>query len=405
MAPVTEKSGKRGTSATWSNWVGVMSGTSLDGVDAVLASFRGEGKDFEWKLVGHHSLPFVAALQGRLFAVAEGEPVTSSEFARLHFAVGEVYAAVILELLADCDVSPEKLEGVGISGQTVFHLSAAESRSGGITLQLGSAAIVAERVGVPVVSDFRSADVAAGGEGAPLVPYADYLLLHDDKQGRVVLNIGGIANFTAMPAGGSAEDVVALDTGPGNMIMDGIVRLVSQGKEERDTDGARAQRGKPDAKLVESVLSDPFFSKPPPRSTGREQFGIHFVHAWMDEGRTRGLSEDDLVASACALTAESVARAIREFVLKKFPVNVLYVAGGGAHNPALLQALADRLEGLEVETSWALGLPPECRESLAFAVLARETWFGRPSNLPQVTGAGRRVVLGQITGVKEQVSR
>jgi anhydro-N-acetylmuramic acid kinase len=384
--------------APWRRLVGVMSGTSLDGVDCVLASLRGSPPRLDWRLDAHRAAPFPAALRRRLLATAEGGAATAEELARLHFALGELYAAAVLELLSEARVGPGELAGIGLSGQTVFHRSARAEPGGGMTLQLGSAAIAAERVGARVVSDFRAADVAAGGEGAPLVPYADWLLFASRDEGRVVLNVGGIANLTALPAGARAADVVAFDTGPGNMVMDGLVQLLSGGRETRDEGGGRAERGRPDDGLVAAALADPFFALAPPRSTGRERFGRAFVERWVADGRAHGLADDDLVASACELTAHSVADAVQRHVAPRFPVQAVYVAGGGAHNPALLAALGSRLAPLRVAASTALAVPPECREALAFAVLAHETLAGRPSNLPQVTGAARAVVLGQVTG-------
>jgi len=385
---------RRGRPVAWGRFIGVMSGTSLDGVDAVVIALRGEARKLAWRVEEHHAAPFPEALRRRLAAVAEGEPVGAAEIARLHYALGETYAACVLELLGRARLDPVDVGALGLSGQTVFHQSARESGVGGITLQLGSAAVVAERTGIRVVSDLRAADVAAGGEGAPLVPYADWLLFRDAKESRVILNLGGIANLTAIPAGGSAEDVIAFDTGPGNMVMDGIVRELSG--DTHDEGGARAARGRVDDGLLKVGLADPFFAMKPPRSTGRERFGRAFVERWIAEGRGRGLGDDDLVATAAALTAESVADALRRFV--PAGADALYAAGGGAKNPALLEQLAQRLAPVTVDTTAELRMPVDCREAAAFAVLAHETLAGRPSNLARVTGAVRPVALGSITG-------
>jgi anhydro-N-acetylmuramic acid kinase len=371
-----------------------MSGTSLDGVDAVVIALRGEARTLGWKLEEHHAAPFPEALRRRLAAAAEGEPVGAAEIGRLHYALGEVYAACVIELLGQARLDPIEVVALGLSGQTVFHQSARESGAGGITLQLGSAAVVAERTGIRVVSDLRAADVAAGGEGAPLVPYADWLLFRDAEESRVILNLGGIANLTAIPAGAASQDVIAFDTGPGNMVMDGIVRELSGGTH--DQGGQRAARGRVDEALLKFGLADPFFALEPPRSTGRERFGRAFVERWIAEGRGLGLGDDDLVATAAALTAESVANALRRFV--PAGTDALYAAGGGAKNPALLEQLAQRLEPVTVDTTAALRMPVDCREAAAFAVLAHETLAGRPSNLARVTGAVRPVALGSITG-------
>jgi len=388
------KSRDRG-GAPWRRFVGLMSGTSLDGVDAVLLAIRGEPPLLGWKIEGHHATPFPEVLRRRLRAAAEGDLVGVPEIARLHYALGEIYAAAVVELLATADLDPAEVAGLGLSGQTLFHQSARESGAGGVTFQLGSPAVVAERTGIHVISDVRAADVAAGGEGAPLVPYADWLLFRSGKEGRVILNVGGIANLTALPAGGSAEDVVAFDTGPGNMVMDGLVQALSGGRETFDAAGARASRGQVNEELLRLGLADSFFAQKPPRSTGRERFGRGFAERWIAEGRARGASDDDLVATAAALTAQTVADAVRSFVTA--PMQAVYVAGGGANNPALLEQLADRLAPMTVDTTAELGMPVECREACAFAVIAHETLAGRPSNLPQVTGAARPLVLGSVS--------
>lgn len=382
----------------WQHWAGVMSGTSLDGVDAVLASFRGKPPSLEWRFVAHHAAPFDLTLRRRLLSLAEGEALPVRETARAHYALAELYAATVLELVHEAKVEMDDLSGVTLSGQTVFHQSARRSRGEGLTLQLGSGPVVSERLGVPVVSDLRAADLAAGGEGAPLVPYADWLLFQSGEEGRVILNVGGVANLTAFPAKGSADDVVAFDTGPGNLVMDGLVRTLSGGQEAYDRDGRRADAGAPIPALLEEALQHPLFSSPPPRSTGREEFGDAFVRRWIAEGKRMHASDEDLVATACALTARSVARAVQEFVLTRFPVETMYVAGGGAMNRSLLRKLEEQLPDLSVERSEALGIAPVCREALAFAALGRETLAGRPGNLPQVTGARRRVVLGSVSG-------
>lgn len=386
------KSRERG-GAPWRRFVGVMSGTSLDGVDAVLLAIRGEPPVLGWRIEGHHAAPFPEVLRRRLRAAAEGDAVGVPEIARLHYALGEIYAATVIELLGKADLDPAEVTGLGLSGQTLFHQSARESGAGGVTFQLGSPAVVAERTGILVVSDLRAADVAAGGEGAPLVPYADWLLFRSAKEGRVILNLGGIANLTALPAAGTANDVIAFDTGPGNMVMDGIVQSLSS--ESYDADGERAARGRVNEALLKVGLADPFFAMAPPRSTGRERFGRAFVERWIAEGRKRGASDDDLLATAAALTAESVADAVRRFV--PTTVQALYAAGGGANNAALLEQLSGRLEPITVDTTAELGMPVECREAAAFAVIAHETMAGRPSNMRQVTGAARDVVLGNVS--------
>jgi anhydro-N-acetylmuramic acid kinase len=387
----------RARAGAWESWVGVMSGTSLDGVDAVLAEYRGVPPSVQWRLVAHAATPFDTLLRRRLLGLAEGRALAVREAASLHFALGELYGTAVLGVLHAGKLSPEMLSGVTLSGQTVFHQSPRRAHGEGVSLQLGSGPLVAQQLGVAVVSDLRAADLAAGGEGAPLVPYADWLLFRSETEGRALLNVGGIANLTAFPAAAGPEQVVAFDTGPGNLVMDGIVRELGVGRDPFDRGGARAGRGRPHHMLVEDALRHPFFSSPPPRSAGREEFGDSFVTAWIGEGRRIGLRPEDLLATACLLTAESISRSLREYVRSRFPLQALYAGGGGAYNSTLLRMLVERLPGVRIETTKALGVPPECREALAFAVLGRETLAGRPGNLPQVTGATRRVILGSVS--------
>lgn len=381
----------------WDNWIGVMSGTSLDGVDAVLAEFRGAPPAVQWRLTAHAAISFDTLLRRRLLALAEGRALPAREAGSVHFALGELYANAVLGALHSGKIDAQKLSGVTLSGQTVYHQSPRRAHGEGVSLQLGSGPVVAQRLGVPVVSDLRAADIAAGGEGAPLVPYADWLLFRSETEGRAILNVGGIANLTAFPAGARPEEVVAFDTGPGNLVMDGLVRELGIGREGFDRGGARAARGRPHHMLVEDALRHPFFSTPPPRSAGREEFGESFVREWIGEGRRMGLRPEDLLSTACLLTAESISRSLREYVRSRFPLQAVYVGGGGAYNATLLRMLIERLSGIRIETTKALGVPPECREALAFAVLGRETLAGRPGNLPQATGAKRRVVLGSVS--------
>jgi anhydro-N-acetylmuramic acid kinase len=381
--------------------VGLMTGTSLDGVEAALVQLGGEPPRLRWKLGLHRSSPLDGALVRGLQAAAQGDPLPAREFAAMHAALGEVYAAATLELLVASDVELSQVSAIGMHGQTIYHAGPRDPLSagaGGLTWQIGSAAVLAERTGLRVVHDFRSADVAAGGEGAPLVPYADYLLFRSEHVPRLLLNLGGIANLTAIPAAGDPEGVIAFDTGPGNMLLDGIVQRATGGKVRFDADGERAVGGEPDRELLAKALADPFFDTPPPRSTGRERFGAAFLEPWFAAAAARGLSEADLLVTAAMLSASAVAHAIESFVRPHMEPTAVYASGGGTQNPVLMAALEAALDPIELHVTDELGLPSAAREAVAFAVLAYESLNGRPANLPRVTGAARPLVLGSLTG-------
>ena len=381
--------------------LGMMSGTSADGIEAALLSLRGAPPNLAWKLRAHRSFPYERALSARILEAAGGDAWTAADFAALDAALGEVHAAAALELLADAGVAPSEVEAIGFHGQTIYHRGPREEgtrASGGLTWQIGSAAVLAARTGIRVVHDLRSADVAAGGEGAPLVPYVDWLLFRSEHVPRVLLNLGGIANLTAMPAGAEPDQAIAFDTGPANMLMDGIVRHYSGGRLSYDEDGARAEGGEIDEALLREALADPFFLQPPPRSTGRERFGAPFLEGWFAAAKERGLSEADLLVTAAILSATTVAQAIESFVAPAMdePGHV-YASGGGTKNPVLMAALAAALDPIELKTLDELGLDVAAKEAAAFAVLAYESIHRRPGSLPAVTGAAHPVVLGSIT--------
>ncbi len=258
------------------------------------------------------------------------------------------------------------------------------------TLQIGEAAVIAERTGIPVVSDFRERDIAAGGQGAPLVPFVDYLLFRHKKRGRVALNIGGIANFTYLPAGAKPEDVIAFDTGPGNMVMDALVTELTEGKQTFDRGGKIAAKGRVNHGLLDRLLADQYYSRQPPKSAGREQYGREFIA----ELKNSGLALPDLISTATALTAATIAMGIRQFAAG---AEEMIVSGGGVHNRQLMGNLQALLPGLRFSTTGEHGIDGDAKEAVAFAVLAHRTWHGKTGNLPSATGARHAVVLGTIT--------
>jgi len=326
--------------------------------------------------VGFQSTPYSPVVRTAILSVSDATTQTVA-ISRLSFQLGELYARAVLRAVRR--FGPVKL--IGCHGQTIYHEGAAN------TLQIGEGAVIAERTGVPVVSNFRARDIAAGGQGAPLVPYVDYLLFHHPKRTRIALNIGGIANITAIPAGAGAEKVVAFDTGPGNMAIDALARELGQ---PYDRGGRIAESGRVNTTLLGDLLADRYYRRRPPKSAGREQYGAAFV----ERLKKTGLPLPDLVTTATVLTAATIALAARQFA---GPSTDLIVSGGGVHNRQIMAHLAGFLPDVAISTSTDHGIDADAKEAIAFAVLAHETWRGRPANLPSATGARHAVVLGDIT--------
>ena len=372
---------------------GVMSGTSLDGIDVAVVEINGRRVE----TIGFACTAYSEDVRSAILGVDRPKGLS-----HLNFRLGELYARAVLRAVRR--YGPVEL--IGCHGQTIYH-------EGGVhTLQIGEAAVVAERTGVPVVSNFRARDIAAGGEGAPLVPYVDYLLFRHPKRARIALNIGGIANITVIPAGAPPEDVVAFDTGPGNMVIDALAREMGL---PCDRGGKIAASGRVDRALLDELLADPYYRRLPPKSAGREQYGAEFVARLKETG----LPMRDLIATATVLTAATVAHALLRAVPAFVPTSGtaaerreesrrgtqecvrhstdLIVSGGGVHNPQIMAHLAGFLPGIAISTSTEHGIDADAKEAIAFAVLAYQTWRKRPSNLPSATGARHAVVLGSIT--------
>jgi anhydro-N-acetylmuramic acid kinase len=377
--------------------VGLMTGTSADAIDAALVQFRGEGLAAQHRVLAYHETPLDDGLRREVLDVASAETLEPERLMRLDAALGERYAEVVHELLRGAGVPARDVAAIGSHGQTVRHLPRHAGAGRALTLQIGSASVLAERTGIAVVSDFRTRDTAAGGEGAPLVPIADWWLFRSTTESRVLLNLGGMANVTHLPANTGLDRVTAFDTGPGNAVLDGIVGDATAGLARRDDGGRRAAAGKADEGLLAELLADPFFTLPPPRSTGRERFGAGYAARLREIGEPMGLSLEDLLATAVELTARTVADAVREFLEPHGGVDAIYASGGGVHNPTLMRALARQLEPMRFERLDQLGVAPEAKEALAFALLAYLSLCGAPGNVPGATGARHPVVLGHVT--------
>jgi anhydro-N-acetylmuramic acid kinase len=389
---------------------GVMSGTSADGVDVAVCRIspsRVEGGTPVVKLLGHVGVAYPKAVRAAVLGAMDAYAISVAELARLNWRLGEVYADAVEKAQSSVGV---KIGLVGCHGQTVYHQGAAEKYLGRalrVTWQMGEASVIAERLRVPVISDFRPADVAAGGQGAPLVPMLDYCMFRSSKVSRVLLNLGGIGNLTAIPAGAGVDGVMAFDTGPGNMVIDACMRRLYE--REFDKGGVVARTGNVLKDVVEKILTEGYyFSALPPKSCGREQFGEAFVSRFIAMSRKavgRDDRDEDVVATATALTAASVVDAYRRFVwghvgqaARLSPVEFV-VAGGGAKNDLLMGMLRDGLEPLKVKVRMMeeLGVPAQAKEAVAFALMAWLSWNGLVGNVPTATGAKRAVVLGKVS--------
>jgi anhydro-N-acetylmuramic acid kinase len=381
---------------------GIMSGTSADGIDIAFTRITPRADDPAFPdlaLIGHAGFPFAPALRRAVLAAMNAESIATAELARLNWRLGQAYAEALADALK---AHPCQLDLIGCHGQTIYHQATPSpylGRDTACTWQIGEMAMLAEQSGVPVVSNFRPADMVVGGQGAPLVPLLDYVLFRHASRGRVLQNLGGIGNLTALFPGGGPLDVVAFDTGPGNMVIDQLMQKLFDKRYDRG--GQVGKRGAVVKPLVSTLLQSAFFQARPPKTAGREEFGDVFTSQFLEACRAAGASDEDAIATATALTAQSVALAYSSFLQKKMqgaPVDFV-VSGGGARNLTLLQMLTELLEelGCTVLTSDHLGLPAEAKEAAAFALLAYETWHRRPGNIPSATGAARPAILGAIT--------
>lgn len=372
-----------------------MSGTSLDGIDVAIIDISGSGYKAKINVLTSHSVPYPRKIREALLSVSSATAF-SGDISRLNFLLGELYTEALQETAERANIPVDSIKLIGCHGQTIFHEGQGAQYLGkkvSSTFQIGESTVISERLGIDVISNFRERDMAAGGKGAPLVPYLDYMLMRHRGRGRVAVNIGGIANLTAIPPNTSTDRVIAFDTGPGNMVIDQLVSRINLGSQTFDRDGLIAGSGLADAKLLAKLLRDKYFRAKPPKTAGREQYGAEFVSKLLDTE----LNSEDLVATATALTAESIALGVRNFVLTEMRVDEVFVSGGGTHNPVLMKMLRKALDPIPVKDTTEVGLDVDAKEAIAFAVMAYETAHSRPSNVPFATGARRAVVLGKIT--------
>ena len=380
---------------------GIMSGTSADGIDVAIVEITPgttDGSERKLQLLHHYSTHYPEALRSAVLAAMDARAISVAELARLNWRLGLAYTDAVKMAMSEAGATAQL---IGCHGQTVYHQGVASSFAGrtfGCTWQLGEMSLIAAETRLPVVSNFRPADMAAGGQGAPLVSYLDYTLFRDKHRNRILQNLGGIANLTAIPAGADAADLIAFDTGPANMIIDYLCQQLF-GKSF-DEDGVIAARGTSSKEVVDRCMRDPYFMLNIPKSAGREQFGVHYAKQFLETCRAGGLKDEDVIATATAFTAESIRFSVERYakpILRQGETDFI-VAGGGSRNRTLMRMLTELLGSFcQVAVMDSFGIPSQAKEAAAFALLAYETWHHRPSNVPAATGAARSAILGQVT--------
>ncbi|CAI6076149.1 anhydro-N-acetylmuramic acid kinase [Cohnella sp. JJ-181] len=376
--------------------VGLMSGTSVDGIDAAAVEIAGTPGDdrVAVRLLAFENKPYPVDVRREIFELFDPARATVDRVGAMNVRLGRLYADAALSVIREAGLSPADVSVVGSHGQTIYHAPDA-----GYTVQIGEGAVIAARTGIPCVSDFRPADLAVGGQGAPLVPFTEYLLYREPDRTLLLQNIGGIGNVTVIPAGCGPESVYAFDTGPGNMLIDGVVGLLTEGALAMDAGGALAGQGSVCEALLDELRQDAYYAMPVPKSTGRERFGADYVAMIARRGRELGLSDADLAATVTMLTAWSIGDAYDRFIAGRHCADRMIVGGGGSYNPVLMRYLAGEMasRGVEVATQEAVGGSSDAKEAVAFALLADYAMARQPANLPAATGASRPVVLGKIS--------
>jgi anhydro-N-acetylmuramic acid kinase len=383
--------------------VGLMSGTSVDGIDAAVVQISGiAGEPPHVQLMAFENISYPTKVREEIFALFDPAKATVDKMGSMNVLLGELYAKAALSVIAKAGLDSNEIAVIGSHGQTIYHAPSFEHMYGydlHYTVQIGEGAIIAARTGIPCVSDFRAADMAVGGQGAPLVPFTEYLLYREVDRTLLLQNIGGIGNITVVPANCTPDQVFAFDTGPGNMIIDGVVERLYYGQQTMDTGGAIALKGRVDANLLRMLQQEAYYALPLPKSTGREQFGSAYINGLLCYSKEHGIASEDIVATVTMLTAWSIGDAYRRFIRIHNPADVMLVGGGGSYNPTLMAFIRQEMEpmGVQVLTQEQVGLSSDAKEAIAFALLADYTIAKRPNNLPNVTGAQRAVIMGKIS--------
>ena len=380
--------------------IGLMSGTSHDGVSAAVVSID-ERRRPPARAIHFRTYPYSAAFRARLLAATAGEPVGSGELSTLNFELGRAFGRAATSLAREARIALSRIDFIGSHGHTFFHRPPRLAGRGvtASTLQLGESAVIAAMTGLPVVADFRPMDIALGGEGAPLAPLAHLWLFADARRGRVIQNIGGIGNATYIPAGARLgnPDLIAFDTGPGVGLIDALMSQMTGGKMRMDRGGKIAARGRVSDPMLTALLRHRFFRRPPPKSTGREEFGLQYLAEIRRVAKPLAVRGDDLLATVTALTARSIAESVRHFITPRGRIDQLIATGGGANNPTLIKMIAQEMPALEVTTAAKVGVDGDSLEAVAFAILGYQMLRGRQGNIPSVTGARAPAILGKLT--------
>jgi len=379
--------------------IGLMSGTSADGVDAALIKISESGPRTKIKLIEFETIPYPAEVKEMVITASSPEKGTVDLICHLNFRLGDIFANAALSIIQKANIENSAVGFIGSHGQTIRHLPEGReyfSENLPSTMQIGEPSVIAEKTGIKTVADFRTRDMAAGGLGAPLAPFAHFLLFHHKEESRIVHNIGGISNLTFLPKGGVIDKVVAFDTGPGNMLIDGLVSHLSKRQKPFDRDGEWASKGKINNDLLFFMMEHPFIKKPPPKATGREEFGEVFLCKVLTKAEELKITEDDLVTTITAYTAESIIFNYKDHIFKIDRPSEIIFCGGGVHNQFLMDRIKNQLSKITISTTDKYGISPDALEAISFAILANETIHGNFSNLPSVTGAKRKVILGKI---------
>ena len=382
--------------------VGMMSGTSVDGVDAALVEISGTDGEPKVKLLAFENKPYPPQVREKIFSLFTPANATVDKVGYMNFLLGEIYAKSALSVIEKAGMKPEEIDVIGSHGQTIWHAPIPESPDGipvAYTVQIGEGSVIAERTGILTVSDFRVADMAAGGQGAPLVPFSEYLLYRREKETILLQNIGGIGNMTVMPAGAKPRDVFAFDTGPGNMVIDAVISAVTGGEKTYDAGGETAAKGRVCNALLDILKEEPYYRQPLPKTTGREHFGVQYTEKILSWWKENPIPVEDLLATVTDLTAYSIADAYERYVLPKYRASEIIVGGGGSYNATLLRFMKERfaLHGVAVRTQEDLGLSSDAKEAVAFALMADCCMRGKANTLPSVTGAEHPAVMGKIS--------
>lgn len=381
------------------NVIGLMSGTSFDGIDACLVKITGNGLSTEIEIMEFETYPYKEEIRELIFDASKEQTGRVDKICQLNFTLGKLFADAAGQIAGKSSIPISDIDIIGSHGQTIYHISSLKEKADKddrSTLQIAESSVIAQETRVTTVADFRTRDIAAGGEGAPLVPYADFILFGRDGIDRAVQNIGGIANVTFLPAGCSINEIIAFDNGPGNMIIDCLAEIITEGRLKYDKDGELASKGKLNQGLLERLRSHPYLSIPPPKSTGREDFGIQFSSDLYEEFVRDNVDVLDAITTVTAFTARSISDSYRKYIQPSCKISEVIMSGGGVHNPVLFQFLKEYLKNINIRNVEEFGIPSDAKEALAFAILANETICGNPGNVPSATGARERVVLGKI---------